>query len=174
MQDFDTVAAEKVPMRKSLEAISMMVLVWTGWITWQALHGAEQLPARIAIHFDVAGNPNGWGKPSMLPLFPAVAVANYLLLSLAMRFPSTFNYPVAVTAENRPRLEALALDMIAWLKMEIVCLFAWIQWTIIEMARRGRGDLSSALLAVSIGAIFATIAWFFMAMRRAGRAGSVA
>jgi hypothetical protein len=39
------------------------------------------------------------------------------------RFPSAFNFPVGVTAENRPLLEALTLDMIAWLKMEMVCLF---------------------------------------------------
>ncbi|MGB9406128.1 MAG: DUF1648 domain-containing protein [Terracidiphilus sp.] len=159
-------------MRKSLEVISMMVLVWTGWITWQALHGAEQLPARIAIHFDAAGNPNGWGEPSMLPLFPAVAVVLYLGMTLAARFPAFFNYPVAFTAENRPRLEALALDLIAWLKMEMVCLFAWIQWSIIEMARRGRGDLSAWLIPVSMGVIFATVAWFIVAMRRAACAKS--
>ncbi len=157
-------------MRISLEAISMMVLVWTGWITWHALHGAEQLPARVATHFDAAGNPNGWGEPSMLPLFPAVAVAIYLLMTLVAQFPASFNYPVEVTAENRPQLEALALDMIAWIKMEMVCLFAWIQWSTIEVARRGHGGLSPALLPVSIGVVFGTIGWFFAAMRRTARA----
>jgi uncharacterized membrane protein len=160
-------------MRKSLEAISLMVLVWTGWITWQALHGAKQLPARIAVHFDMAGNPDGWDSPSMLPLFPVVAVAIYLLMTLVTQFPESFNYPVEVTAENRPRLEALALEMITWLKTEMVCLFAWIQWVIIEMARRGRGDLSfMALLPVFLVMIFGTVAWSIVAVRRAAHSES--
>ncbi len=159
-------------MRKSLEAISLGALAVMVWITWQALHGAEQLPARIAIHFDAAGNPNGWGEHSMLPLLPAVAVALYLLMTTAARFPSAFNYPVRVTAENRPCLQALALDMIAWIKMEMVCLFAWIQWSTIEVARRGHGGLSPALLPVSLVAVFGTIGWFIAAMRRAARAKS--
>jgi uncharacterized membrane protein len=166
-------------MRKSLEAISLMALAWMGWITWQALHGAKQLPARFAVHFDAAGNPNGWDSPSSLMELPVVAVAIYLIITvLSMvlsRFPSAFNFPVEVTVENRLQLEALAIDMIAWLKMELVCLFAWIQWVIIEMARQGRGDLSLlALLLVFLVAIFGTLIWFIMAMRRAGHAGSVA
>jgi uncharacterized membrane protein len=160
-------------MRKSLEAISLAALAFIFWITWQALYGAEQLPARIAVHFDMAGNPNGWDSPSSLPELPIVAVAIYLLMTLVARFPSAFKYPVEVTEENRPRLEALNLDLIAWMKMEMVCLFAWIQWVIIEMARRGRGDPSFlALLLVFLVALFGTIIWFTMAMRRAAQAGS--
>ena len=159
-------------MRKMLETISLAILAGLAWITWQALYGAEQLPARIAVHFDMAGNPNGWGKPSMLPLMPIIAVVSYLLMTLVARFPSAFNYPVEVTEENRPLLEALTLDMIAWLKTEMVCLFAWIQWSIIEVARQGRGNLSPWLLPVCLLAIFGTTFWFIAAMRRAARSGS--
>lgn len=152
-------------MRKSLETISLGALGFIVWITWQALHGAHVLPARIPTHFDFAGNPNGWGSPSTLFLFPAVAIANYLLLTVVARFPSSFNYPVAVNAENRPQLEALTLEMIDWLKMEMVFLFAWIQWTIINSAQEGHGP-SLALLPVCLLAIFGTIIWFIVAMRR--------
>jgi hypothetical protein len=103
----------------------------------------------------------------MLPIMPVVALVLYLLLTVLARFPSIFNYPVEVTAENRPWLEALALDMIAWIKMEMVCLFAWIQWSTIEVARQGRGGLSPALLPVFLVTLFGTLAWFITAMRRA-------
>jgi hypothetical protein len=96
----------------------------------------------------------------------------YLGITLLARFPSIFNYPVEVTAENRPRLEALALDLIAWTKMEMVCLFAWIQWSTVEVARQGRGGLSPALLPVFLVTLFGTLAWFITAMFRAGHAGS--
>jgi uncharacterized membrane protein len=154
-------------MRKSLEAISLAALAFMFWVYWNAQFGLGRLPERIPIHFNFAGQPDAWGKPTMLPIMPVVALVLYLLLTVLARFPSIFNYPVEVTAENRPWLEALALDMIAWIKMEMVCLFAWIQWSTIEVARQGRGGLSPALLPVFLVTLFGTLAWFITAMRRA-------
>lgn len=159
-------------MRKSLEAISLGALAVMFWETWRALNGPDCLTERIPIHFNLAGQPDGWGKPSMLLLLPVVALVLYLGLTLVARFPAAFNYPVKVTAENRPRLEALALGMIAWLKMEMVCLLAWIQWSTIEAARLGHGGLPPALLPVSLVALFGTMAWFIAAMRRTAHSGA--
>jgi uncharacterized membrane protein len=130
------------------------------------------LPDRVPTHFNFAGQPDGWGKPSVLPLMLIVTVVSYLLMTLLARFPSIFNYPVEVTAENRPRLESLALDLIVWLKMEMVWLFAWIQWSIVEVARQCHGSFSPSLLPVFLVTLIVTLAWFITAMFRAGRAGS--
>jgi hypothetical protein len=78
-----------------------------------------------------------------------------------------------VTAENRSRLEALALSQIAWLKTELVCLFTGIQWTSVQAARHPGEGLSVlfAMVPVYILVILGTIAWHFVAMIGAGRAG---
>jgi uncharacterized membrane protein len=159
-------------MRKYLEAISLGALALLIWITWRALHGPDPLPARIPTHFDLAGNPNGWGSPSSLQIFAFAGVAIYLFITVVARFPSVFNYPVRVTESNRNRLQGMALDMIAWLKAELICLFTWIQWAIVEAARHSHNSLSPAQGAVSVLIIWATIIWYFIAMRRAARPGS--
>jgi hypothetical protein len=159
-------------MRKSLEAISLAVLAAMVGITWEAFTGPIPLQERIPTHFDALGNPNGWGPPAALWLLPAVAVGLYLLMTLVARFPSAFNYPVRVTAENRPRLEALALAMVAWIKIEMVFLFAGIQWFTIAVARRGHGSLPPAVLPVCLVVVLGTVGWFIAAMHRAGRRGS--
>lgn len=158
-------------MRRTLEAISLGALALTVWITWQAFHGLHPLPAQIPTHFDALGNPNGWGPPSTLLLLPVIAAVIYLTITAISRFPVLFNYPVAVTEENRARLEALTLEMIAWLKAEMVCLFAWIQWFILLVVRQGQGRLSPAIMMVFLAAFMATIAWYIAAIFRAGRAG---
>ena len=158
-------------MRKNLEAISLGAVALLLWITWRALYGPARLPDRIPTHFDFAGQPNGWGSPAMLWLFPAVAVGIYLLMTVMVRFPNTFNYPVQVTAENRLRLEALSIRLVAWMKAEILCLFAWIQWMIIADARQGHDSLSPVLVPAFIVVIFATIGWHIVAMHRAAKAG---
>lgn len=158
-------------MRKSLEAISLIALAVLVWITWQALYGPVPLPDRVPTHFDAAGNANGWGPPSTLWLLPVVAAALYLLITILAQFPKAFNYPVRLTDENRARLEALTLQMIAWLKVELVCLFVVLQWSIIDSVRQGEGKLSPAFLPVFLAAVFATLGWHIVAIFRAVRAG---
>lgn len=154
-------------MRKVLEAISLGALAVLFWITWGTLYGPNRLPDRIPTHFDGSGQPNGWGSPSALLLLPLVALAIYLGITLTSRFPSAFHYAVRVTPQNRPRLQALSVQMIVCLKAELMCLFAWIQWSIVGAVRNGGGSLSLALVPLSLLAVFATVGWHLVAMFRA-------
>jgi len=158
-------------MRKWLEAIGLGALALLVWITWSALNGSQRLPERIPTHFDAAGNANGWGSPAMLLLLPVVAVALYLAISVVSRFPASFNYPVRVAPEKRRRLEELTLDMIAWIKMELACLFATLQWWMIQAARSGEGRLPPLLMPGFLVVIFGTIGWHFVAVMRTAFAG---
>jgi uncharacterized membrane protein len=159
-------------MRRILEFVGAGALISLFWITWSAVYGSERLPARIPIHFDLSGQPNGWGSPSALLVLPVVAMLLYLGMTLVAQFPQAFNYPVRVTAQNRPRLQALSLRMIAWIKVEMVCLFAGIQWSIVQGVRQGSFRLSPALVPVSIAVIFGTIIAHIAAMFRAARPSS--
>jgi uncharacterized membrane protein len=159
-------------MRKTLAAVSLIAFGVLFWVTGRALYGPDRLPDKIPTHFDFAGHPNAWGSTATLILLPAIAVVLYVGISVTQMFPSAYNYPVRVTPQNRPRLQALAIAMIDWLKTELVCLFAWIQWSTIAAARGRQSGLSPALMPVSILAIFGSIGWHFVAMRRAARDGS--
>jgi uncharacterized membrane protein len=159
----------KGSMRKIPEAISLAALVFQVWIVCGALYGASRLPERVPIHFDMAGHPNGWGSPSTFLVLPFVTVAVYLLLTIVARFPASFNYAgVEVTNENRPRLQALTINMLAWTKMEMVCTFLWVQWATIQAARHMVAPSLPALIA-PLGVLFITVAWFIVAMLKAGR-----
>lgn len=103
----------------------------------------------------------------MLWLVPVMTTAIYLLMTWVARFPAAFNFPIRVQAAARPRLEAIALNMIAWLKLEVVALFAWIQHQTIAFARQGYGTLPSLFLPVVMTVVFGTIALHILAMRRA-------
>ena len=167
-----THSARKESMRKSLEAICFGALAAMVWITYRAFHGPSRLPDRIPTHFDLAGNPNGWGSPRTLLLLPVVALGIYLIITVVALFPSAFNYPVRVTASNRARLEELALGMIAWLKVELLCFFTMLQWVIIQAVRNGRGTLSPWVMPPALLVIFGTVGWYIVCMFRASRPGS--
>ena len=154
-------------MRKIAEAMALLLVVFIMAATAWAVMGPHPLPDRIPTHFDAAGNPDGWGRPGMLWLVPLMATAIYLLMTWVARFPSAFNFPTRLPASARPRLEAIALSMIAWLNLEVVALFAWIQYQTIAFARQGYGTLPSLFLPLVLIVVFGTIAWHIVAMRRA-------
>ena len=156
-------------MRRIAESVAVLLVVVTVATTAWAVFGPHPLPARIPTHFDADGNADGWGTPAMLWLLPIVSAAVYLLMTWVARFPAAFNFPMRTTAAARPRLEAIALNMISWLKLEVTALFAWIQHQTIGLARQGHGALSPVFLPVVLMVVFGTIAWHIAAMRRAGR-----
>jgi hypothetical protein len=156
-------------MRKTLELIGVVALVVLFWMSWSALYGPTPLPDRVATHFDAAGNPNGWGSPKGLIFFPFLAGVLYLAMSLVTQFPESFHYPVPVTPRTVARLQQVTLDMVAWLKAELVCLFVLLQGVFIQAARTGDGRLFPKILPFFIATIFGTIAWHWIAMFRAAR-----
>ncbi|MFP5235283.1 MAG: DUF1648 domain-containing protein [Acidobacteriota bacterium] len=158
-------------MRKILQAIAVLGLVFIWAETLIALYGPHHLPARIAIHFDAAGQATGWGSPAVLWFMPALVTVIYALMALVKRKPSVFNYPVRVTPATRPCLESLTCTMIAWMQAELVCLFGWIQWVTIAAARRGAGALSPWAILAGILVIWATIIVYIVSVVRTGRRG---
>jgi len=154
-------------MRKVLEALGLSALAWMAFITVRALYGPERLPSRIPTHFDLAGHANGWGSPAMLLALPGVALAVFLLMSWVAHSPQAFNYPVRVTPANRARLETLAVGMIVWIKAELACLFAWIQWDSVGAARHPHHGFPATAMPAALVAIFATIGWHVVGMFRA-------
>lgn len=156
-------------MRKSLEVISLVVFGYMVWITYSALSGPNHLPDRIPTHFDAAGNVNGWGSPSMLLLLPIVAIALYSGITVVSRFPAAFNYPVRVQPAMRAQVESITLDMIAWIKAELLLMFASLQSTMIRGAEGGSPQLNPILVPVFIAVIFATIGWHMFSVIRVAR-----
>jgi Protein of unknown function (DUF1648) len=154
-------------MRRLLQAISLAALAILLWITWSALYGPNRLADRIPTHFGPDGQPNAWGDPKMLLMLPAVAVFLYILMTVAGRFPNAFNYPVRVTAQNRPRLQRIALNLIAFVAAETVSLFAALQYFIVRGVRTGHSALPPAFMLMAIVVIFFTMAMHIAAMRRA-------
>jgi uncharacterized membrane protein len=155
-------------MRRTLDLVGWLALGAMTWVTYSAVWGPERLPDRIATHFDIAGNPNGWGSPAVL-LLPVIGVTVYVLMTVVCRFPAAFNYPVPVSPANRARAQELTVEMIGWLKMELACLFAFLQRVIVESARSGQGKTLPLLMPPFLVVVFATIGWYMVAIVRLGR-----
>jgi hypothetical protein len=156
-------------MRKILEFVSLAALAVTLWVTAKEMVGPSRLTGRIPVHFNAAGQPDAWGSTASLLAVPILALVLYVLMTLVARYPAAFNFPVRVSPANRGQLEGLALQMISWLKAEVLCLFAWVQGTTVASATGGEAHLSLWFMPITLVAVFATIGWYVAAMLKAGK-----
>jgi len=158
-------------MRKTVEGGGVVMLVVLFWITYAALNGPQQLPLRVPTHFDISGRPNAWGSPQVLWLLPVIGTCLYLLMTAlaTIRFRN-YNLPVRVTDRNLPFIHEKTGEMIAWIKLEVLSLFVYIQWSIIEGARAGEFHLPPMMIPVFLVLIFATVGWYLAIIIKGARA----
>lgn len=167
----DRLAARGLHMRKTMEVLGVLVLGYLYWITYWALNGPDRLPDRVPTHFDISGQPNGWGSPQVLWILPVVGLGLFLLMTAlaAIKF-TRYNLPVRVTQANLPFIYEQTGLMVAWIKVEMLCLFAYIQSGIITGVRAGEFHLSPAIIPVFMVAIFATVGWHLVVIIRGAKA----
>jgi uncharacterized membrane protein len=145
-------------MRRTLELVGLGMLAVLYWITWSAVSGPDRLPDRIPTHFNGAGIPNAWGPPSTLWLLPVIAAGVYLLITAIAAVPTTrVNLPVRVTAANLAYIQEQTRNMIGWIKVEMIGLFLYLQWTIIQAARDVQFRLSPLMIPVLLVCVFGTV-----------------
>ncbi|PWW05227.1 uncharacterized protein DUF1648 [Paenibacillus cellulosilyticus] len=137
-----------------LEVVNIVVIV--GTLIYLLVRWSD-LPSTIPIHFDGSGEADGWGNRATLLLFPLITIAPYALITTLNRFPHTFNYPVAVTEQNASQLYRLTVQMLTWLKLELVLLFSAIGIMTIRSAETGRSEGVGILTITAIIIILGTV-----------------
>ncbi|MCH2135589.1 MAG: DUF1648 domain-containing protein [Phycisphaerales bacterium] len=129
-----------------------------------------RLPDRIPIHFNAAGEADGWGARGMIWLLPVISTVLVPGMLVLQRFPWLSNVPVAVNAENAIYQYRLVNRLLAVLSLAVSVVFLAI---LIEtlMVALGEGSLLGGwmlpvLLAPTVGAL----GWYLIsAFRRPAR-----
>ena len=147
-------------MRRTVELICLGLLGVLVYLAYAALNGPDPLPQKVPTHFDISGQPNAWGPPGFLWFLPCVAAGLYLMLTVLgnIRF-RRFNLPVPVTEANIRFIQDRTILMVAWIKCEVLCLLAYLEWAIVRSTREGTFQLSPLFLPVFLAAIFITVGW---------------
>ena len=84
----------------------------------------SQIPDQIPTHYNFAGEADGYGGKGSLIFMMVLAWFMFILITVLMRFPNTWNMPVKVTAENKARLYSITRAMLEVIKMLASLLFA--------------------------------------------------
>lgn len=113
------------------------------------------LPERLPIHFNAAGEPDGFGSKVTLLVLMGLAVAMSAGMWALARIPHKFNYPARVTAENAEAMYYKGRILLRLLNAGIVWIFTFLNWRTMEIAKGQADGLGTwfliVVLIVSIG-----------------------
>jgi hypothetical protein len=137
-------------MNKIFDFISVVGLVIMFVVILQSF---SALPNRIPVHFNIAGEPDGWGSKYTFWVFPILGLIMYITLTIVSKFPHTYNYVWPITEQNAPQQYLLATQLMNHLKVEIITLFTFLEW---QGIRVGLG------IASGLGVVFAPAFLFIL------------
>src|SRR5713226_3618773 len=150
---------ENTPTELALDLCALIVIAWQ-WLlafqTWAALPGV------IPTHFGASGPADDFGPKWTLVLLPAASIVFDVAFTWLRRMPHIYNYAWPITEQNAQRQYALARLLMSWLKLELVSLFAFLEWTITQAALKHIAGLNILFLPVTLGVIFGTAGIFLL------------
>ncbi len=129
------------------------VIAFFGIIAWKY----PQLPASMPQHFGPNGQPDAWGDKSAVLILCLIIVALYAMLTMLSKYPHVFNYPFALTEHNMEDQYRLARTLISSLKLEVVSIFLFTGWKMIQVSLGQAHGLGIYFLPAFVGLLFSTI-----------------
>ncbi len=157
MNNNPMLSVPKTNIERLHDAIALIVILASlAYFVWRW----SSLPESVPIHFDGSGEADGWGSKGVLILMPALMLILYVGLSLLRKIPHRFNYLKPITETNAVYQYRTSLQLLSWIKVEIVLLFGYIQWSIIRNAEDLASGIGLWLLPVALVVIFGTIIYY--------------
>lgn len=99
------------------------------------------LPETIPMHYNGAGQADGFGGKGNILTLPIIATILFVGLTILKQFPYVFNYPTNITSDNALRQYANATRLIRYLKLILVIIFGLIAFKTIQMQTDKQMDL---------------------------------
>jgi uncharacterized membrane protein len=121
----------------------------------------NKLPESIPVHFNGAGEPDGYGGRSTLWILPVTGLVMWILFTVLEAFPQVYNFPVKITPENIVAQYRLATRLMRILKSVILIIFSFISFRTIKTATGEASGLGEAFLPVFLLITFGVIIIYF-------------
>jgi len=137
-------------------------------LTWQFMyiHNVwHTLPQMLPSHFGLDGLPNRYAPRIILWILFGIAAFVVLFLRILEGYPQTFNLPKPIGDPDRPRLEAITINLLSWMQLEIACLFAYITWSIVQVGTHKSSGLGASFTLIAVTVVTLTVIYFITRLK---------
>jgi len=124
----------------------LIVAVWGLTIT-----NYSNLPDTIPIHYNGAGQADGFGGKATILTLPLIATILFIGVTILNKFPHVFNYPTNITQDNAFRQYTNATRLIRYLIQDKSGNMWWVRGKVffgltaigfIKLSRMGHGSIN--------------------------------
>jgi uncharacterized membrane protein len=144
---------------KAVEVISWILLLSIWALT---LTGYSKMPEIIPTHYNASGDADGFGQKVTIFLLPVIATILFIGLTIANKYPHTFNYMTSVTNENALTQYSNATRMMRYLKTIVLFIFGTIVFKTIQNTNGNADGLGVWFLPLTMGLIFIPTLYFIV------------
>lgn len=138
-----------------------LLFLWIG-ILYSYTHSPDVVP----LHFDLSGNPDGYGDKNSLFISPIIATFLYGLLTLINSFPHSFNYPVTITPENALEQYTAATRLIRCIKLAIIMIIGILEYQTYRIGLQQIAAFDVWVLPLCGLALFGPMAYYLIQVMR--------
>ncbi|WP_199246438.1 DUF1648 domain-containing protein [[Phormidium] sp. ETS-05] len=121
----------KLPWEMALEIIAVIAIVANVLLV---IRYWSELPATVPMHFNIKGEADLFGPKVTIWIGTAIAIACYILMTFIAKSPDNWNYPVPLNPANADIQYKIGMDMLIWMKAEMMVMLAFIEWQVIRVA----------------------------------------
>lgn len=136
---------------------AVLLLMWI----WILIHYAG-LPDIIPIHYNGAGEADGFGLKGNILILPALATVLFAGFTLLNQFPHIFNYPVCITEENASGQYRNMTRMVRYLKLILVAILGFIEFKTIANVHNNTQELGTWFLPLVLAIVIIPLLYFMI------------
>jgi hypothetical protein len=125
--------------------IFLIILIWVSAFSFYF-----RLPDIISVHFNLYGEMDRMGSKNHLILIPVIATFLFVLMTILLKYPESYNYPVKITAENAQKQYQRAIRLIRWLNISLGLIFNSVLWMMFVSAQLSSNKLILLLIPAVI------------------------
>ncbi|MDR6716437.1 MULTISPECIES: DUF1648 domain-containing protein [Paenibacillus] len=133
----------------------MLFIIFTLYFTQQWM----TLPNELPIHFNMKGEPDGWGGKWVVWIPLIIGLILWIGLSTLEKYPHTYNY-LNLNLDNAERQYTNARIMVNVMKAEITLFFMYISWMILGFSSEKEANNGWLPIVIFIIVLFGSIAFF--------------
>jgi len=166
MEERPKLNLELTMIDKTLEILgwTSILAIWVLTIT-----NYTNLPDIIPIHYNGAGEADGFGRKTTILILPLIATVLFIGITISNKFPHIFNYPTNITQDNALRQYTNATRLNRYLKLIIVVIFGFIEFKTIQSANGQADGLGIWFLPMTFGLTFIPLTYFIVKSFKAAK-----
>lgn len=143
------------------KAFDLIALISFGASVFYLISIWSSVPSEVPIHYNFAGEPDGWGDKWNLSILPVIGLTLWIGLYFIEKYPHTHNY-IGLTEENKERLYKNSQLLVNVLRNEIMIFFSYMTVETVNVAGGHEMVLGAWVMPLFLVILFGSIAYLFV------------